>query len=126
MVHTASALAFLHVAFDHPIRHYDIRLANVLLDADCRTAKLADMGLAKLFLKESSSTTMVPSGELQHLDPLFMQTHKYTPSSDVYSFGLLLLQTITCQTKPAKATRLANSAKSSGSYVGIVDSSMPG
>lgn len=98
-----------------------------MLDEHCRVAKLADMGLAKFFSVDKKSTTMPgPRGTAAYLDPMYLDTYRYTPASDVYSFGLVLLQVITATPSPQKALRQARSAWEKGSFSSLVDSEMPG
>ena len=71
LYHVASALAFLHHGFDFPIRHWDIKPSNILLDQNHRIAKIADMGLAKYFSMDSKTSTG-PHGTAAYLDPIYV------------------------------------------------------
>lgn len=72
LYHVASALAFLHTAFAQPIRHWDVKPQNVLLDGDRRVAKLADMGIAKFFSIDSKTSSSGPNGSAVYMDPLYI------------------------------------------------------
>ena len=126
MYHVASGLAFLHTNFQQPIRHWDIKPSNVLLDTDRRVAKVADMGLAKFYSDEQrSSTRHGPRGSMSYLDPKYLQSHRYTPASDVYSYGLVLLQVVAGEQSPSRATERADNVMQ-GTFDSFVDPDMPG
>ena len=55
LLHVASGLAFLHTGFPQPIRHWDIKPHNILLDQSMSCAKVADMGLSRPILCISES-----------------------------------------------------------------------
>ena len=110
LLQIASALAFLHTEFALPIRHWDIKPSNVLLSIGRKVAKVADMGLAKFYTGDATSTGLDARGTWAYLDPTYLMTGKYTPASDVYSFGLLLLQVVTADPVPAHARASADAA----------------
>lgn len=86
----ARGLAFLH---QENVIHRDFKAANVLLTEDY-DAKLADFGLAK----DSGGKTHVSTkimGTLGYLDPCYAQTGQLTKKSDVYAYGVVLLELIT-------------------------------
>ncbi|KAL2455655.1 Protein kinase superfamily protein [Forsythia ovata] len=90
----ASVIAYLHNAFPTPIIFRDIKPKNVIIDQH---------GVAKLF--SFSLSISLPPGKLQvedlvrgtfgYLDPAYSLSGKVTQKTDVYSFGMLLLQLLT-------------------------------
>ncbi|CAI7816200.1 unnamed protein product [Closterium sp. NIES-53] len=86
---TAEGLAYLH-GFDTPIVHRDIKPANILVSADMQ-AKVADFGLLKRLTHGDADATRV-AGTLGYVDPDYNRTHIITVKSDVFSFGIVLLQ----------------------------------
>ena len=108
LFHAACGLTFLHNGFAQPIRHWDVKPSNILLDASRKVAKLSDMGLAKFVSDVQTSTSFAgPRGTFSYLDPNYLMSHKYTPASDVFSFGLVLLQTIMGEPNPGVALNAA-------------------
>ncbi|KAG5564870.1 hypothetical protein RHGRI_000910 [Rhododendron griersonianum] len=88
----ARGLAFLHLA-ERPIIHRDFRPSNVLLDADFN-AKLSDFGLARdgpMGDQTHVSTSQV-MGTMGYLAPEYAITGQLTTRSDVYGFGVVLLE----------------------------------
>ncbi|KAK2969412.1 hypothetical protein RJ640_020355 [Escallonia rubra] len=91
---TAQAIAYLHSAINPPIYHRDIKSSNILLDYNYKS-KVADFGLSRLGMVESSHISTAPQGTPGYLDPQYHQTFHLSDKSDVYSFGVVLVEIIT-------------------------------
>ncbi|KAK9053877.1 hypothetical protein SSX86_024952 [Deinandra increscens subsp. villosa] len=90
----AQAIAYLHSTMNPPIYHRDVKSCNILLDYNF-TTKLADFGLSKLGITESSHVSTAPRGTPGYLDPQYHQNFHLSDKSDVYSFGVVLVEIIT-------------------------------
>ena len=91
--HVASALHFLHTRSD-PVIHRDVSSANVLLKALYSgewLAKLGDLGTAKI---QQQAGTAGP-GAMAYGAPEAGDYTKHSPKMDVYSYGILILETLT-------------------------------
>ncbi|CAI5503747.1 unnamed protein product, partial [Closterium sp. Naga37s-1] len=85
----AEGLAYLH-GFETPIVHRDIKPANILVTADMQ-AKVADFGLLKRLTHGDADATRV-AGTPGYVDPDYNRTNVITAKSDVFSFGIVLLE----------------------------------
>ncbi|GAB2224000.1 hypothetical protein Droror1_Dr00004745 [Drosera rotundifolia] len=91
---TANAIAHLHSAMNPPIYHRDIKSSNILLDNNYQS-KVADFGLSRLGMKETSHISTAPQGTPGYVDPEYHQNYQLSDKSDVYSFGVVLVEIIT-------------------------------
>ncbi|KAK7272109.1 hypothetical protein RJT34_28510 [Clitoria ternatea] len=107
----ARGLEYLHDKMKPPVIYRDLKCSNILLSEGYH-AKLSDFGLAKVG----------PSGDKTHVSTRVMGTYGYcapdyamtgqlTFKSDIYSFGVVLLEIITGRkaidhTKPSKEQNL--------------------
>ncbi|KAF3788910.1 L-type lectin-domain containing receptor kinase V-9 [Nymphaea thermarum] len=101
----ASGLLYLHEGCDQVIVHRDIKASNVLLDAEMN-GKVGDFGLARLYEDETNTHTTHLAGTLGYIAPELSWTGKATTSSDVFSFGVLLLE-VACGRRPIDFARSA-------------------
>ncbi|KAL1193500.1 U-box domain-containing protein 35 [Cardamine amara subsp. amara] len=95
----ATGLLFLHQAKPEPLVHRDLKPANILLDRHF-TSKISDVGLARLVPPSVADTfsnyhMTSAAGTFCYIDPEYQQTGMLGVKSDLYSFGVVLLQIIT-------------------------------
>lgn len=87
----AKGLAFLHGA-ERPIIYRDFKTSNILLDADFN-AKLSDFGLAKEGpMGDATHVSTRVMGTYGYAAPEYIMTGHLTAKSDVYGFGVVLLE----------------------------------
>ncbi|KAA8536890.1 hypothetical protein F0562_029368 [Nyssa sinensis] len=91
----ARALEFLHEHSNPSVIHRDFKCSNILLDQNFK-AKVSDFGLAKTGsdkINGQISTRVL--GTTGYLAPEYASTGKLTTKSDVYSYGVVLLELLT-------------------------------
>ncbi|XBH67476.1 hypothetical protein VPH35_095854 [Triticum aestivum] len=94
-----SALLYLHQDTKQRVVHRDIKPSNIMLDASF-TAKLGDFGLARLINDGRRSHTTGIAGTMGYIDPESLLAGRASVESDVYSFGIVLLEVASGQ-RPA-------------------------
>ncbi|XP_057461529.1 LOW QUALITY PROTEIN: probable receptor-like protein kinase At2g42960 [Actinidia eriantha] len=91
---TAKALAYLHEAIEPKVVHRDIKSSNILIDNEFNS-KVSDFGLAKLLDSGESHITTRVMGTFGYVAPEYANTGMLNEKSDIYSFGVLLLESVT-------------------------------
>ncbi|KAG4212424.1 hypothetical protein ERO13_A02G164700v2 [Gossypium hirsutum] len=90
----AKGLAYLHEDCHPRIIHRDIKGANILIDNNFE-AMVADFGLVRLTAENHTHVSTRVMGTFGYLAPEYASTGKLTEKSDVFSFGIMLLELIT-------------------------------
>uniref|UniRef100_A0A8I7BAI5 non-specific serine/threonine protein kinase n=1 Tax=Hordeum vulgare subsp. vulgare TaxID=112509 RepID=A0A8I7BAI5_HORVV len=91
---SAQGLEYLHESCTPSIVHRDVKTANILLDRNL-VGIIADFGLSRAFSDAHTHISTVAAGTLGYLDPEYHATFQLTIKTDVYSFGIVLLEIIT-------------------------------
>ncbi|QHN80729.1 putative LRR receptor-like serine/threonine-protein kinase [Arachis hypogaea] len=95
-VGAARGLLYLHEQCNPKIIHRDVKAANILLDESFE-AVVGDFGLAKLLDQRDSHVTTAVRGTVGHIAPEYLSTGQSSEKTDVFGFGILLLELITGQ-----------------------------
>jgi serine/threonine protein kinase len=93
LLDAALGLSHLHNA-SPKVFHRDIKTQNILLDRN-GIAKMADFGLALLCQPRQGLKVEQCSGTIGYADPLYISSSVVTERSEIYSFGMVVLETLT-------------------------------
>ncbi|TVU32553.1 hypothetical protein EJB05_24284 [Eragrostis curvula] len=93
---TARGLEYLHEHCNPKIIHRDVKAANVLLDEYFEPV-VGDFGLAKLVDVQKTSVTTQVRGTMGHIAPEYLSTGKSSERTDVFGYGIMLLELVTGQ-----------------------------
>ncbi|KAK4750564.1 hypothetical protein SAY87_004046 [Trapa incisa] len=97
-VGAAKGLEYLHCKANPPVIYRDLKSANILLDNEFNP-KLSDFGLAKLGpVGDNTHVSTRVMGTYGYCAPEYAMSGKLTLKSDIYSFGVVLLELITGRT----------------------------
>ncbi|GLT47907.1 hypothetical protein SLA2020_215610 [Shorea laevis] len=92
----AKGIEYLHTGCVPAIIHRDLKTSNILLDKHMK-AKVSDFGLSKLVVDGVSHVSSMVRGTVGYLDPDYYISQQLTDKSDVYGFGVILLELISGQ-----------------------------
>ncbi|XP_051142983.1 U-box domain-containing protein 35-like isoform X2 [Andrographis paniculata] len=120
----ASALVFLHSTKPRAIIHRDLKPANILLDRNY-VSKIGDVGLSTMVNRDALSLSAAykdtaPVGTMYYIDPEYQRTGVVSPKSDVYAFGMVVLQLLTGKQAIALAHKV-EVAISKGRFAEVLD-----
>ncbi|KAJ4806448.1 Receptor protein kinase [Rhynchospora pubera] len=92
-VDVAKALAYLHHDCRHQIIHLDVKPANILLGRGFQ-ALLSDFGISRAMSREDDIVMTRARGTVGYLPPEMLITTAMSTKSDVYSYGMVLLELV--------------------------------
>ncbi|KAL1536934.1 non-specific serine/threonine protein kinase [Salvia divinorum] len=110
----ARGLEYMHTGCNTRILHFDIKPQNILLDEDF-CPKISDFGLAKLFKKKQSKISLLGTrGTIGYIAPEVFSRNFGVVShkSDVYSYGMMLLEMVGAKEMPKTTEPIIQSSES--------------
>ncbi|KAL9144706.1 hypothetical protein ABFS82_14G313300 [Erythranthe guttata] len=110
----ARGLAYLHSGCERKIIHCDVKPENILLH-DRLQAKISDFGLSKLLTREQSSLFTTMRGTRGYLAPEWLTSSAVSEKTDVYSFGMVLLELVSGRKNCGLVTKSHSRGGNSGS-----------
>uniref|UniRef100_A0A0E0LZ15 non-specific serine/threonine protein kinase n=1 Tax=Oryza punctata TaxID=4537 RepID=A0A0E0LZ15_ORYPU len=130
---SAQGLEYLHKGCSPPLIHRDVKATNILLNMKLE-AKIANFGLSKIFNRDSDThvSTSILVGTPGYIDPEYHATMMPTTKSDVYGFGVVLLELVTGKNpilrtpQPISLIHWVQQRLQCGNIEGVVDTRMNG
>ncbi|AES91452.1 putative protein kinase RLK-Pelle-SD-2b family [Medicago truncatula] len=92
-IDVAKALSYLHHDCRSTVLHLDVKPENILLDENYK-ALVSDFGLSKLVGKDESQVLTTIRGTRGYLAPEWLLERGISEKTDIYSFGMVLLEIV--------------------------------
>jgi hypothetical protein len=102
----AFGLVYLHEEWEKVVIHRDVKPSNVLLDSEMN-GRLGDFGLSRLYDHGTDPQTTHMVGTMGYLAPELVRTGKASTLTDVFAFGVFLLE-VTSGQRPIKQNPFGN------------------
>lgn len=119
----ATGLLFLHQTKPEPLVHRDLKPGNILLDSNF-VCKIADVGLARLIPPSTIGATQchmtATAGTFCYIDPEYQKSGLVSTKSDIYAFGIILLQLVTAR-PPMGLTHNVENSLEMGNFEQLLD-----
>ncbi|CAK9871250.1 unnamed protein product [Sphagnum jensenii] len=125
ILQVAEGIEYLHDKCSPAIIHRDVKTTNILLTSNM-VAKVADFGLSKLRAMEQGDASQITTdvkGTPGYVDPEYHQSGLLTNKSDVYAFGIVMMEILTAQSHFA-ITQKVSKAWRSKHLNGLADPNM--
>ncbi|KAK6796418.1 hypothetical protein RDI58_004119 [Solanum bulbocastanum] len=94
MIDVASALDYLHNGYPTPVVHCDLKPSNILLDQDM-VGHVSDFGISKLLGDGETFVQTRTIATIGYIAPEYGQDGIVSKCCDVYSFGIMMMETFT-------------------------------
>uniref|UniRef100_A0A0D9WCA6 Protein kinase domain-containing protein n=1 Tax=Leersia perrieri TaxID=77586 RepID=A0A0D9WCA6_9ORYZ len=117
LLDASRGIDYLHSYAVPPIIHRDIKSSNILIDSSW-TARVSDFGLSLMGTAAPAPEAMKAAGTVGYMDPEYYGLHHLTVKSDVYGFGVVMLEVLT-------GKRAIFKEAEGGSPVSVVDYAVP-
>ncbi|XP_071692382.1 cysteine-rich receptor-like protein kinase 21 [Rutidosis leptorrhynchoides] len=120
----AKGLTYLHRSDDEKpsIVHRNISMEKILIDQQYNPL-ITDAGLLKLLADDIVFSALKVSAALGYMAPEYITTGKFTEKSDVYAFGVVVLQILSGK---SNLTGSIKSAAANGQFADFIDENLDG
>lgn len=121
LLDASRGIEYLHNYAVPPIIHRDIKSSNILLDSNW-VARVSDFGLSLLEPTDKDEhMSLKTAGTVGYMDPEYYGLHRLTVKTDVYGFGVVILEVLTGK----RAIFKGGDLEEGGSPVSVVDFAIP-
>ncbi|KAE8657366.1 putative aminomethyltransferase [Hibiscus syriacus] len=114
----AKGMEYLHKSEENkpPIVHRNISVEKVLIDQQFNPL-IADSGLHKILADDIVYSTLKVSASMGYLAPEYITTGRFTEKTDVFAFGVIILQILSGKLQLTNSIRLGAESSRFGDFV---------